>query len=115
MSPEVHLPPYTPIVVHALAIGLGHKWPQMAKKIGKQKNFLPPNEVRQHAPMAQVFFSLLEGLLGCWIFVVPKVFSQSSHCVPQVPIVFPNMFPIASSLYLISLELLFVYLFIYLH
>jgi hypothetical protein len=60
-------------------------------------------------PWPKFLFSF-GGIVGVLDFVVPKVFSQSSHCVPQVPIVFPNMFPIASSLYLISLALLFIYL-----
>jgi hypothetical protein len=111
MSPQVHLPPYTPIVVHALVIGLGQKW---LRTLVSKTNFLPPNEVRQHAPIAQVFFPLLGELSGCWIFVVPKVFSQSSRCIPKVPIMFPNMFP-NSFLTLPHILGTIIYLFIYLH
>ncbi len=81
-------------------------------KNGKEQFFiylLTTNEVRQHAPKGpKISFGWGRregGKVGvldlfCSHFVINK-FPMSSQYVPQVPNVFPNIFPNSSSLYLI--------------
>jgi len=100
---------FTSLHTHTHSCSCPCHWlrPKMVKNIGKQKKtFL--HLMRWGNMHPKLFFSFGGTVGGVGFLLFPK-------CSHKALIVFPNMFPIASSLYLISFALLFIHLFIYLH
>jgi hypothetical protein len=58
--------------------------PKLAKNIGREKNNLAANEVRQHATEMPRFFFFCVGGWRCWGFLLFPM------CLQQVPNMFPN-------------------------